>query len=123
MECFFNKWWRKKINNAFPGGTYIFYIKTYEQQKVNITLSIDYINYNPFNSVFIYQYQYKNETLHYTASRSLTSISNKKSNNQLISFYSYLVSSDKAYVFSQTNYLVLRIVPNNISYFFVKIDN
>ena len=113
----------KLINKAFPGGTYIFYIKAYEQQKVNITLSTDYINYNPFNSVFIYQYQYKNETLHYTASRFLSSISNKKTNNQLISFYSYLVSSDKTYLFSQTNYLALRIVPNNISYFIVKIDN
>ena len=114
---------RKKINNVFPGSTYIFYIKAYEKQKVNITLATDYINYNPFNTVFIYQYQYKNETIHSTSSSSLTPISNKKYNNKLISFYSYLVSSDKIYVFSQTNYLALKIVPNNISYFIVKFDN
>jgi len=44
----------KKVTNVIPGGTYIFYIKSYEQQKVNITLSTDYINYNPFDRLFIY---------------------------------------------------------------------
>ena len=113
----------KKISKVFPGDTYIFYIRGYEQQNINITLTTDYINDNPFNTVKIYQYQYRNETCHPTTTYTLKEISKKKLNNQLISFYSYSTSSDRETVFSQTNYLALKVDTNNISYFIVKIDN
>ena len=113
----------KKISNVFPGDTYIFYIRAYEQQNINITLTTDYINDNPFNTVMIYQYEYKNETIHETTKATLQPIYKKNSNNQLISFYSYLTSSDDRYEFYQTNYLALKVDTTNISYFIVKIDN
>ena len=113
----------KKISNVFPGDTYIFYIRGYEQQNINITLTTDYINDNPFNTIMIYQYQYRNETIHETTKSTLKPISKKKSGNQLISSYSYSTSSDNTYVFSQTNYLALKVDTTNISYFNVKIDN
>ena len=113
----------KKINNVFPGDTYIFYFRGYEKQNINITLTTDYENDNPFNTVMIYQYQYRNESIHETAMNTLEPISKKNYNNQLISFYSYSVSSDESYIYSQTNYLSLKVDTNNISYFIVKIDN
>ena len=113
----------KKINNVFPGDTYIFYFRGYEKQNINITLTTDYENDNPFNTVMIYQYQYRNESIHETAMNTLEPISKKNYNNQLISFYSYSVSSDESYIYSQNNYLSLKVDTNNISYFIVKIDN
>lgn len=103
--------------------TYIFYIPAYEKQNINIFLTTNEIGSQPFESVKIYEYEYRDNSFHSKYKSIISPISSVKSNQQLILSYEYRVSIDNTYVYSQTNYLALRIVTNNIKYFIVKINN
>ena len=113
----------KKIANIIPGGIYIFYIPAYELQKVNVSLSTISTNSKPFDSITAQEYEYRDNSFHCKSEAKIESISNIKSNSQLNSFFTYTVSLDKIYKFHQTNYLALKIIPNDISYLTIKIDN
>ena len=113
----------KKITNVLSKDTYIFYIPAYEKQNINIFLTTNEIGSQPFESVKIYEYEYRDNSFHSKYKSIISPISSVKSNQQLILSYEYRVSIDNTYVYSQTNYLALRIVTNDIKYFIVKINN
>lgn len=113
----------KKITNLLSGGTYIFYIPAYELQKVNISLSTISTNSNPFENIYVYEYEYRDNSFFCKYNEQILFISNKTSNSQLNSFFTYDVTSDKIYKYYQTNYISFKIVPNDISYLTIKIDN
>ena len=112
-----------KITNLFPGGTYIFYIPAYELQTVKISLSTISTNSKPFESIYAYEYEFRNYTFFCKNTTQISSIISKISNSQLNSDFSYTVSLDQIKPNYQTNYLVLKIVPNDISYLTIKVDN
>ena len=112
----------KNITNTKSGDVYYFFIEAKEQQKINFTLTTNYINSKPFTDIYIYEYQIKEDLFHRKKTSS-KSISPTKINNELISSFSYIVSNDDIYYYSKTNYLVLKLVISNISYLTVKIDN
>ena len=113
----------KKITNLIPGGTYIFYIPAYELQKVNVSLSTISTNSNPFESIYAYEYEYRDDSFFCKYNQKIESISNKGTNSQLNSFFTYTIKIDQIYKYYQTNCLALKIVPNDISYLTIKIDN
>ena len=120
----------KKINNIKSGGTYIFYVPAKEEQNININLTTNYIynNPNPFTNLSISQL-FLNETIFNDKVSTNISISKTtKTNTELISSFSYNVTSDlyeqKPFygIYYITNYVALKIMPSNIKYLTVKFE-
>ena len=117
----------KKIYNIKSGGLYIFYVPVKEEQKVNINLTTNYINNNPFNKLEISEYLLRENNFD-DKSTKIQSISKttKTSNNELISSFTYTVLPDKFasyyHNYNVANYIALKIVPSNITYLIVQFD-
>ena len=112
-----------KITNLSPGGTYLFYIPAYELQTVNIFLTTISTNLKPFESIYAYEYEFRNYTFFPKNTTQISNITSTMLNSQLNSVFSYTVLSDEIKPNYQTNYLVLKIVPKDISYLTIKMDN
>ena len=117
----------KKINNIKSGGIYIFYVPVKEEQKVNINLTTNYINNNPFNKLEISEYLLRENNFNdkITKSQSISKTT-KTSNNELISSFTYTVLPDKYsslyHNYNVANYIALKIIPSNITYLIVQFD-
>ena len=117
----------KKINNLKSGGIYIFYVPAKEEQKVNINLTTNYINNNPFKKLEISEYLLRENNFN-DKSTKIQSISKttKTSNNELISSFTYTVLPDKYspyyHNYNVANYIALKIIPFNITYLIVQFD-
>ena len=116
----------KKINNIKYGGIYIFYVPVKELQKININLTTNYINNNPFNKLEISEYLLRQNNFDdkVTTNQSISK-KTKTSNNELISSFTYTALPDKYSSYNNyniANYIALKIVPFNISYLIVQFD-
>ena len=117
----------KKIKNIESGGIYIFYVPVKEEQKVNINLTTNYINNNPFDKLEISEYLLRENTFDdkITKSQSISKTI-KTSNNELISSFTYTVLPDKFsplyHNYDKVNYIALKIVPSHINYLIVQFD-
>ena len=117
----------KTINNIKSGGIYIFYVPAKEEQKVNITLTTNYINSNPFNKLEISEYLLRENNFNAktTKNQSISSTT-ITSNNKLISSFSYTVLPDRFvsyyHNYNVANYIALKVVPSNITYLTVQFN-
>ena len=95
-----------------------------EEQKVNINLTINYIS-NPFNKIEISEYLLRENNFNDKVTQNQTiTRTTKKSNNIIISSFSYTVLPDvysKIYHnYKVTNYIALKIIPSNITYLIIQ---
>ena len=102
------------INNLKSNNKYLFYVDVFEGQKVNFNLAMNYMASLPLSNVYIYEYQYRNIPYSKTINMSI-SLTTK--DNQFLSIFSYIVSSDLI------KYISLLIIPSyNINYMNIKFE-
>ena len=110
FEC--NNGFETKLNNIKSGYPYYFFINIFKYENSSFILTMESTNSNPFDYLFLYEYDRFNKMLNH----SIYPFETKIENNKLVSYFSFFAYDSKKIVFN--------IIPKfNVNYVNVEIVN